>query len=132
MKKTNAIIFAVIMLLTIAAVALADTASFTNFQLSNGVNGKQQSPTVTKTTATNYSSKTVISSISGATASEPMVACVRHENGNRASGTFNISSTGTYWGTWKSGYGQSGDRYFLRMQNTTGGPTVTVSGTFTP
>ena len=132
MKKTMAIVLAVIMLLGIATTALAETAKFTNFKLSNGVDGKQQSPTVEKTTETNYSSKTEITSIKGATASEPMVARVRREDGKRASGSFDVSAKGTYWNTWYSGYGTKGERYYLRMQNTTNGPTITVSGKFTP
>ena len=46
--------------------------------------------------------------------------------------SYDISSTGTYMKTWKSGYGINGESYYLMMQNTTYGPPVTVSGTFTP
>lgn len=132
MKKMIAIIMAVIMIMAMTAVALADTVSFTGFYLDNGIYGKQQTPFVVKTTPTNNSSRTVITSISGATSEEPMVARVRKNDGSEASSTIDISSTGTYMKTWKSGYGINGESYYLMMQNTTYGPPVTVSGTFTP
>ena len=132
MKRMIAIVFAFIMLLGIAATALADTATFTNFVLSNGVNGKKQTSNVKKSSSTGIYPTTVVTSISGATSSAPMVARVRLNTGDKATNTFKVYVTNTYWCAWLSGYGKKGDYYNLRMQNTTGGPTITVSGTFTP
>ena len=121
-----------IVVFALSVIAFADSTNY-SYTLSNGVNGKRETDYVLKTTATGTSAKTTISSISGATASYPMVARVRAAGGGQASELQDhITTTTTYYFTWKDGYGSYGKNYKMRMQNTTNGPTITVSGTFTP
>lgn len=132
MKKTMSILLAAVLLMSIALTAYAASATFTNFTLMNGVNGKQQTPAVVKATGNNHSSKTEITDITGATEAAPMVARVRRGDGSVASTSFDIVEEGPYYQGWYSGFGYDGDMYYLRMQNTTNGPTIVVSGVFTP
>ena len=136
MKRILAITLVVSMLLLISATALADTIYFINFTLENGVNGKQNSGTAKKSTATGTKFTVGVTSISGATSAGPMVCNVYNSSNTKVSkSSGSIYTTGSWARDYTGTNGADGIKdkyYYLKMQNTTGGPTIKVTGYLTP
>lgn len=136
MKRLLSVLLIVVMLFALSATAMAGSVTFIGFVLENGVNGKRVSGSAEKAGETGTQFNLTISSISGATKAEPMVCNVYNANNKKVSAKAgNISRTGS----WDRDYagkngakGIKGNQYHLKMQNTTGGPEITVTGTLTP
>ena len=93
MKRILSVTLVVALLLLTAASALADTAYFTSYVLSNGVNGKKNSNAALKSTSTGTYYIVGVTSISGATSNDPMVCNVYNTSNVKVS-----ASKGVYVG----------------------------------
>lgn len=133
MKKGFVVFLALAMLLSTVVVALADTATFTNFVLDNGVNGKKNTASVKKSGADGTAPTVTFVKLTGATQSGPIVVRARRSrDGAAATGLGEYYTLGAHKGKYKSGFGKQNELYYLVMQNTTGGPRITASGSFVP
>lgn len=131
MKKMLALIIAIVTLITIAA-AIAQDATYTNYLLSGGINGKKNTAKVKKEVT--GSARNVVTYISRTLSNtDPVITKVRRaSDGAPVTSAHEVIATGTYYLGYGSNYGQTNIKYYMKMQNTTGSPDVTISGTFTP
>jgi hypothetical protein len=140
MKRTlSSILIVIVLLFGLSSVALAiDTAPFKNYILKNGVNGKLNSDEATKAGTTGTQFKLSVTYISGATQAYPMCCNVYRADSNSIASK-NMGQI-YYTDTWCRDYktdangsvGIKGKNYFLKMQNSTNGPLIVVSGSLTP
>lgn len=125
----------VVMLLTLAmfssvpVMAADNTQTSFSFQISSG-GGVYRSNDATKLNYNNYA-KVYFSSYSNKS-SYPLIARLRSgTNDNYASDTFDVVSTGYYYPTYWSGYGQYDYPYYFKVQtDSLSGYSATGKGTF--
>jgi len=133
MKKGFVVFLVLAMLLSMVVMALADTSTFTNFVLDNGVDGKKNTLSAKKSGADGTAPTVTFTKLAGATQSGPIVVRARRSrDGAAATGLGEYYTLGEHKGKYNSGFGLQGELYYLVMQNTTGGPRITASGTFVP
>jgi hypothetical protein len=130
----------VILTFTFSSIAFAATSlSFSGILLEKGVEGKRQTPDVTKGGATGSAGSCNITYLSRTLSKTDCINAkvYRASNSNAVTGLgtmYSIKDSPINYNKDSNGnsLGINGVSYFQKMQNTTGMPGVTVSGKFTP
>ena len=129
-----------ILTFTFSSFALASTSvTFTGILLENGVNGKRQTPNITKGGATGSTGSCNITSLSRTLSKTDCIYATVYRVSNNMAVTglgtmYEVKNNTINYNKDSNGnsLGINGVSYIQKMQNTTGMPGVTVSGIFTP
>lgn len=133
MKKMVCLLISMVMIFSLFSYALAEDYTDYYKVLSDGINGKKNTNSVTKGAA--GSAQNDVYSLSRTLSSDdPVIAKVRYgKNGNPVTDASNITKETLYYMSYEYyEKGIVGDKYYMKMQNTTGSAAVTISGRFTP
>lgn len=122
----------VLMILLSGMIAVADDTTYTNYLLSGGSSGKKNTSHVKKT-ETGSAENTVTYLSRTLSENDPVITKVRRSSdGQPVTSAKEVTALGVYYMGYGSSYGQTEKKYYMKMQNTTGSPDVTISGTFKP